>query len=294
MLHVDRAPRSGLLERFLVATDGLPSGERAVSLAIALALRHAGSLELCYAVDRIPALGESYIGCGTDDTIVPYLASLDDAATHILRDALERVRGSGVTATAEILRGGPVSAVVDREMDRPFDALVMGTQAKHGLQRLLLGSTADDVLHRSTIPVFIAPETANAKSVAFERILVAVDGSHVSDGAVDFALDFAENEGARLVVCAVAASSDSHEAMATTVLAAPVARARSKGITCEAAVVWGDPGDQILKAAEAHDVDFIIVGTHGRRGFARWFFGSVAECVVEHSHVPVVVVRDDR
>ena len=49
--------------------------------------------------------------------------------------------------------------------------------------------------------------------------------------------------------------------------------------------------DKILALANEQRIDTIVVGTHGRRGLQRLFFGSVAERIVRRSHVPVVVVR---
>ncbi len=280
-----------VLKRLLVATDGLPSGDRAVSFATLLALRHGAEIELCYAVDRMSALGESCGGYVGGETIAPFLDSLDDAATDVLRRALHRVRSDGVVATASILDGGPISSILGRERSRPFDALVMGTQGKHGLQRFLMGSVADSVLRGTSIPVFVVKPTVDVASIRFNRTLVAVDGSRTNSAAVEFALDFAANEKTGLIVCNVAAPGAE---LATDLLEAVAARAQRRGTRCEAVAVRGDPGNQILATAAARDVDFIILGTHGRRGLPRWFFGSVAECIVEYSRVPVVVVRGER
>jgi nucleotide-binding universal stress UspA family protein len=59
----------------------------------------------------------------------------------------------------------------------------------------------------------------------------------------------------------------------------------------ESEVVVGDPRHSIVEYAKSHDVDLIIVGTHGRTGRARMFAGSVAEAVVRRAHVPVMTVQ---
>jgi nucleotide-binding universal stress UspA family protein len=57
-------------------------------------------------------------------------------------------------------------------------------------------------------------------------------------------------------------------------------------------LIWeGDPGEAIVEAAVAEDVDLVVVGSHGRRGVDRFFMGSVSEQVVRTSPVPVVVAR---
>ena len=57
------------------------------------------------------------------------------------------------------------------------------------------------------------------------------------------------------------------------------------------AAAWGDPGDEILKYARAHNVDLIVCGTHGRRGWDHLVMGSVAERVVRTAPCPVLTVH---
>jgi nucleotide-binding universal stress UspA family protein len=53
----------------------------------------------------------------------------------------------------------------------------------------------------------------------------------------------------------------------------------------------GDPSEAILRAADSHDADVIVVGSHDRGWFSRLVRPSVSSDVVRHAHVPVLVVR---
>jgi nucleotide-binding universal stress UspA family protein len=64
-----------------------------------------------------------------------------------------------------------------------------------------------------------------------------------------------------------------------------------EGINVTTLVRHGDPGEQILAVASEREVSMIIMGTHGRKGVARWILGSVCERVVRHATVPVLTVR---
>jgi nucleotide-binding universal stress UspA family protein len=57
------------------------------------------------------------------------------------------------------------------------------------------------------------------------------------------------------------------------------------------AVVAGDPSEEILNYIKAHEIDLVIMGTHGRKGMDKIIFGSVAERVVKSAPVPVMVVN---
>jgi nucleotide-binding universal stress UspA family protein len=52
-----------------------------------------------------------------------------------------------------------------------------------------------------------------------------------------------------------------------------------------------EPGSEILQYARSHDIDLIVMGTHGRTGLARAALGSVAESVVRAASCPVLTVR---
>ncbi|GAA4012706.1 hypothetical protein GCM10022631_25520 [Deinococcus rubellus] len=57
-------------------------------------------------------------------------------------------------------------------------------------------------------------------------------------------------------------------------------------------VMSGGAAETLLKAAEQFGADVLVMGTHGRSGMNRWFGGSVAETVLRHAELPVLVVRE--
>jgi len=62
-------------------------------------------------------------------------------------------------------------------------------------------------------------------------------------------------------------------------------------IPMEYIVVEGEPAEQIDRFALENKIDLIVMGTHGRTGFARFFSGSVAEHALRHAPCPMLVVR---
>jgi universal stress protein A len=64
-----------------------------------------------------------------------------------------------------------------------------------------------------------------------------------------------------------------------------------RGLEVRYAVTAGKPAEEILAAAEAHQTDTIVMGTHGRTGLDRLLLGSVAESVVRMAPCTVVVVK---
>lgn len=65
---------------------------------------------------------------------------------------------------------------------------------------------------------------------------------------------------------------------------------KKEGIAAEAAVVSGRSADEILDYTKKNQVDLIVMSTHGMSGISRWVLGSVADRVIRHSTVPVLVI----
>jgi len=56
-------------------------------------------------------------------------------------------------------------------------------------------------------------------------------------------------------------------------------------------VLFGRPEERIVDHATKEDVDLIVISTHGRTGFGRWAFGSVAKRVMRATTIPVLMIR---
>ncbi|MDG5775108.1 universal stress protein [Haloarculaceae archaeon H-GB2-1] len=65
------------------------------------------------------------------------------------------------------------------------------------------------------------------------------------------------------------------------------------GLTVVTEIVEGNPHEEILEYVSEHDIDMVVMGTHGRTGIDRVVMGSVAERVVRRSPVPVLTVRGE-
>jgi nucleotide-binding universal stress UspA family protein len=80
------------------------------------------------------------------------------------------------------------------------------------------------------------------------------------------------------------------EVQARDYLSGMAEKFKAEGIAAEADIAYGLPADEILDYAAQKGIDLIILSTHGKSGPSRWFSGSVAERVVGHSYLPVLIV----
>jgi len=71
-------------------------------------------------------------------------------------------------------------------------------------------------------------------------------------------------------------------------------RLSAKNIKTEIHTPYGNSADKILSVSKLGDIELIAMSTHGRSGIGRWLLGSVAEKVVRHSEVPVLLLRSGK
>ena len=130
-----------------------------------------------------------------------------------------------------------------------------------------------------------APADQSAVSGVHE-ILLATDFSDEAEGALPRAVDHARRFGARLHVLHVYSSV----AVEITQLLAHAAKAAGPDVPVIVASTGGDPAAEILRYAQHHSIDLIVMGTHGRSGFSRRLLGSVADRVLRGAACPVLIV----
>lgn len=136
-----------------------------------------------------------------------------------------------------------------------------------------------------------------------KRILLGYDGSDNANHALAFAADLAQRYGAELHVLAVARPPEFADEVETEAMiesgrrqcdkVLQLAKAKLAGGMLQATfrVAVGHPAEQIVRDAEAHAIDHIVVGHRGHTLFERWLIGSVASQVIAYAPCAVTVVR---
>ena len=146
----------------------------------------------------------------------------------------------------------------------------------------------------------------------YKRILVATDGSKLSDLAVTSGISMAALMGADLVVLKVIPRypksyfegsvplsmdelariektwSDEGQGVVDAVkISAAKQGVKAKGVTVKSDLI----SEAIIATAKKHKADLIVMASHGRRGLKRLLLGSETQQVLTHSHIPVLVLR---
>ncbi|MFW5978279.1 MAG: universal stress protein, partial [Halohasta sp.] len=246
--------------------------------------------------------------------ITPSLADVDDedpkrqfeaTATRAVEEVVELARPhlDGEIATT-VQWGRPFRLITEYAASHDIDLIVMGTHGRSGLRRLVLGSVAEKVLRTTSVPLLLVPPGAavDGVDVGYQEILLPTDGSQGAEAAVDWGLTLADTyDGTVHTIYSVDTSRfageggmigmyDALERTGEAALDTIRQQTREAGIDVTATLATGPAARVIRSYSEDHDVDLIVMGTHGRSGVERYLIGSVTESVVRHAEVPVCCI----
>lgn len=201
---------------------------------------------------------------------------------------------------SELVLSAPVPALV--EVSEKAQMVVVGCRSQNALRRILLGSVSSGLIHHARCPVaVIHDESSVALDGSKLPVVVGVDGSPASELATAIAFDEASWRGVDLVALHAWRDPDlstvpsmewsAQEARCNEILGERLAgwRERYPDVRVHPRVVWGDPARSLLD--ESDSAQLVVVGSHGRGGFAGMLLGSVSTAVTHAAQVPVIVAR---
>ena len=200
----------------------------------------------------------------------------------------------------------PAEAIVDYLETTDIDLAVMGTSGRRGLQRLFLGSVAEEVVRQAPCPVpTVRSHEEQTAAWNVEDVLVPVDFSEGADQAVRHARELALTYGAQITLLHAVEEVMYPSAYGMEMADIPGPEVLERVDGSLAAMAEEEIGDEhvvvesvighapsvILDYLDEHDVDLVVIATHGRSGLERLLLGSVTERVVRRSAAPVFTVK---
>lgn len=266
-----------------------------LSAASGEALRYAAELASVMHAELTVLHVDATLASGRDDEGAAALVAF-------IADAL------GTTAAPHALhrRGQPIEEILRSSGAIGADLIVMGSHGRTGLSRLLLGSVSEAVARRSPTPVLVVPATGTGqpRAVTPDPVLCAVDFSASSPRAIAYAASLAAAAGAGLLLAHVLEWSEEHDTVpsadggrfptseddAIARLNVSVTDDMRSRCRLELAVGYGEPGDELLRLVQEHDVAIVVLGVSGRNPLDLTVFGSTARRVIREAGRPVLTV----
>jgi nucleotide-binding universal stress UspA family protein len=285
------------IQRILWPTDFSEGAEAAFPYAAVLADWHDADLHVVNVREGGDAQGDASFPV-SDARLADRLRAEGQPSQAPELDAMTLVQ-------EQLEAASPADGIVSYTRDHDIDLVVSGTHGRRGLQRMLMGSVAEEVLRRAPCPVLTVRDHEGRSAWNVQNILAPVDFSDEADTAVRHAKELALTYGAKVtllhaveeVIYPSAYGMEMADAPGPEVIdrveesLATMAREEIgyEHVLVEAVV--GYAPSVILDYEEEHDVDLIVISTHGRSGLERLLLGSVTERVARRASVPVFVVK---
>lgn len=273
-----------MIERIMVPTDGSPEGDRAIPIAETIAKANGAEVLLSQIV-KYPAFTDD-LESMAPEFYEELIALADQSARANVTRLSARLETSGVKTRTQVVRGNPALNLLDLETSEHPDLVVMSSHGRTGVARFALGSIADRMVREGSTPVLIVRRPAPPSNL--ENALLMLDGSAEAEAALPMVDAIAGHPIKRLKLFRAVADPDDR-ADAWIYLESIKGLLSGTGMQISTLVDLGDP--TILIDRLSHEVDLIILSTHGRGGFDRVRHGSVTERIVREATKPVLLVR---
>lgn len=286
------APKHGIL----VGVDGSVESDAAIRFATCEAVMRDAPLTLMYVVGPIP-----------DWAAPSEQARIAQVWEEDARNVIEQARKTawasvGVSASldlrTEVIDSDVMSMLIGASTRAQM--IVVGSRGMTALGRFVLGSVSSGLVRHAHCPVAVIhhdDRPADEKA----PVLVGVDGSPASEGAIELAFDEASRRGVRLV--ALHAWSDvgifpilgmdwqDYETRGAELLAECLAgwQEQYPDVQVQRRLVCDKPAHWLIE--ESQHAQLVVVGSHGRGGFPGMLLGSVSSALAQSAKAPLIIHR---
>ncbi|PKB64752.1 MAG: hypothetical protein BZY80_02260 [SAR202 cluster bacterium Io17-Chloro-G2] len=293
--------------RILVPVDGSPNSEQILTPAASLAHSTGSSIILVQVVPTGSAIRRMAAHPFRRSNPQATLSQQNEMSDY-LRGLAGELQSGGLEVSVDIAYGEVAEEIVAMGSRHRADIIAMCTHGRTGLRRLALGSVAEQVLRRSALPLLLYRPTddASRREISWSKLVVPLDGSHLSELALQqasaiatagkFDVELVHVASERSGAEAGPSESDAHvEAQAPQTMESYLQdRAETfsqQGVQVSYRILNGDPRFHMVEAANSGSDNLVVMSTHGRTGLGRMMHGSVADHLVRSSSAPVLLVR---
>jgi nucleotide-binding universal stress UspA family protein len=287
------------LKNILLLTDFSEPSELAIPFAIAIAREYESKVYAMHVLTPVP------LAYASPESAAAAIEGLEEGA----QAGMQRVDAQlvGVPHETMLVRAESVWPSVDQALSEcEIDLVILGTHGRTGVLKLLLGSVAEEIFRRASVPVLtIGPSVRKGfhSGGQFHRVLFATDFTAEAQAAAPYAISMAQENQARLLLLHVMRDPDfktrkktAEDSVANAMhqlyeLVPPEAELWCRP---EATVRFGNPADRILEAAMELEADLIVLGVRDAAGYlgaATHLERTTAHKVVARATCPVLTVR---
>ncbi len=319
-----------MFKRIVVPLDGSSRAEHALPVAARIARASGGSIHLLQVVSPPIDYGG---GLAPVPLLTEQVVEMEIAeSTSYLNTVATSQMLAGIETTTEVMFGSPAQHILAVAESRKADLIVICSHGRTGFTRWVLGSVAHQLVHQSSVPIFVLRENEPASLLSLSEAarplcaLVPLDGSQLAETALvpaaylTAALAAPARGALHLAQVVKIFPATAEEGFVSELNEEALQRARTYLATAgerlqatmkdlklsitysveldvdvaSALMSLAEHGDERKEPGSVGGCDLIAISTHGRGGLERWVMGSVTERILNVSKLPVLIVRPQK
>ena len=274
------------MKNILVPTDFSDEAEVALKVAAQLARKHNSKIYLLHMLELPLQLIDPVQGNSQN---LPEALFFMKLAHQRFRELMSKPFLKGITVYETVEFHKAFDGIMEISKEYNCELIVMGSKGTSGFGEIFVGSNTEKVVRHSDIPVLVIKNEAPEFSIKI--FVFATDGEAEESHTLTKAIKFSELLGAQLHLVYVNTPNQ--------FLSSAEAEQKLEDF-CKPhnyqnlnKVIYNDLNieEGILNYAKKIDADLIGISTHGRKGLAHFFNGSIGEDVVNHAQRPVVTFK---
>ncbi|WP_158844352.1 universal stress protein [Algibacter sp. L1A34] len=276
------------MKKIIVPIDFSEHSEYALKTAATLAKKHDAEVLVLHMLEM-----STVALTASDELLGQQAVFFMKLAEKKFKDFLDKDYLKGVNVTPIIKHFKVFSEVNDVAKENNVDIIIMGSHGSSGIQEMFIGSNTERVVRNSEIPVLIVKN--NVVDVNFDVIVLATDLEEESIQSYINTRKMFQDVASKIYLVHVNLPNERFQS--TTELEKKAVHFFTKAdrslnhLEDLRFVSDYTVDDGILHFSNKSKADLIVMPTHGRKGLAHFFQGSVGEDVVNHSTLPVLTIK---
>jgi nucleotide-binding universal stress UspA family protein len=272
------------MKTILVPTDFSEEAQHALDFAAQLAGKTDSEVLLYHIVEHPSVPAFETTGGGLPDVMEDvYFVKLVESANKTLEEYKEKFTNIKISTKTDL--GNPFVRITERIAESNVDLIVMGTKGASGLQEIFIGSNTERVVRNASCPVVTMSNPCKIEEI--NKIAYPTNFADDDEELLAKVKKLQELFDARLQIVKI---NTPHSYIDNRVFRKKAAELVEKnGIENYDIHIYNAFNEEegIVYFCDEFQIDFVVMATHGRKGFMHFFLGSVAEDVVNHSPIPV-------
>jgi len=311
-------------KNILFPVDLSETSAKMVPYVLLMAKRFQSKIHILFVLSEVDHFTEMYV---SKDTIQNFYTNVVEGCEKRLYEFQKEHFTQSPNISSSVVIGDVSEEITKTIQSKKMDLMILGTHGRKGIDKIVFGSVADRLLKTAAIPIFLVnpyrskltiPITAEKidegnkpKVQKKTRILFPVDLSEISIKLVPFVNLMAQTFQAEIHLITVVRpagyfttiyqaghSLESFNDMVLGETEVSLIDFKNQNFNdfpdAKVNVVYGDISESIITHIHNKKIDFLVMGTHGRKGMDKILFGSVAERVAKTSPVPILLINPYR